>query len=402
MAQNYCSHCGSLLVDQISSCPSCGQVIKPNSNQSNKFSFTFNDFSIIVFIGSALLPILNQILLGFFLKFILKVPNNFDFTLFDSIEYLINFSVTIIFFIYLFAFSVFKQIKYPRGNYVDFTLKILIFSIIGSFIALIFNNFFLNPFINSLLSHSDSGHIILFIFKPFDLIIYLISYGVFLGISFALMSVFVLQLKEIQFSLKNFLPDRSSIWFILIGLLIGLAPNFVYPIFENFYRHATFIISFFLFYSYEFLMIVFIPLILAIVSFKIINFPLFKQIPINIIIIFLSVLFSSILVVVLFNSQNSALPGTQTPFLNSLIFFISSNLSTAFESTVNVFALIFLIQVIVLKQPLGQYKHNLDASNSIFNIKNPFRKRTTNTKASINIDSSLEKLESIIRENSED
>ena len=88
-------------------------------------------------------------------------------------------------------------------------------------------------------------------------------------------------------------------------------------------------------------------------------------------------------------------------FVNAVIYYILRFLLSCLTFTVNFFTCLFLIKKSTSKPFYEETEQYSKVSKFDFTFKNPFKRRSTNKTSSFNIEPSLKKTESIIKEDSE-
>ena len=399
----YCSSCGSLLDKQINYCPSCGKKNDQLREFSRKLSFKFNNLLLVVLIGSMILPILNFFFIAYIEKFYSTNLSYYDYGLIFSDQNVINFVITMILFIFLIVTSSFIQIKRTTRDYTSLIVELLIFSGIGSGIGLLCNNFILTPFFNSVHGNLPSNTTLTFIQFPIsDLIIYLPVYVLTSGITFTLLTIFAFVLVKERKKSQNFsLSSEDLILLIVSGLIIGAVPILLGPLFIHYFvNQRSFILWISLYYLMNHILLFIVPLIMAIILSKI-NHISISKLPIYAIITYPFALVGGIVANVYNGTQTSLFTYYKTPVMDKLIFYILTNISGALTVVLSFFAWLFVIQMITSKTLFEETNQQYRNAKTIVSIKSLFKKRPADKKAVINIEPSLEKLESIIRENSE-
>ena len=285
-----------------------------------------------------------------------------------------------------------RSLKITKKDFKIFLLEILLLCEIGTVIALVFNNFLLSPFINSLGNQNSS----ITYYNLTDVFIYFSINTAINGISFTLLVIFAIVLNE-QFNELINTRSVNLLWIAVIGLSIGViielyeinVPSIILGILQNNYYLYGMIIG-----SLSSFIFILIPLMFTIILIINRKNSFFKLNLIYFLLFFALILIGQISFLLFF----FPIELFQNPFIWQLIFGLLRN---SFTLSINFMVLYFLINLIILKSPaefLNEHSIHLKANFTFLTL---FKKGKPIEQSKINIETSLEKIESILKENTE-
>ena len=320
--------------------------------------------------GSILLSVFSEILFGIFFKFIPIINYGFNFFLEE-----ISLNALKITFIYFLILQYIFYSQKNKKNFKIFLLELLLLSGIGNVIAVVINNFLLIPFINSFGYHNTS---IVVPINLSNLIIYNAINIIIVTISFNSMVIFTLDFNKNE-TLSSNLSAVNPVLIAVIGLFTGLIVEPLNSLFTS-------ILSGFIY--------ILVPLIFAIIlitikknSFLISNLMYYS--------IIFTFIFMGQITFILFFYPNDFSQSSILMIITAIIF------NNSFDLTVNFFAFYFLIKFIILNTPFELLNEQSTHPKVNFTLPNIFKKRKASEYSTFNIEPSLEKIESILKENNE-
>lgn len=398
----YCPNCGHKTQHSNDICQYCGHKYKLISDKSASENPNFKKVLIFFMMGIIVYKSLNNLVSNFVL---LSLLNSHQSLFFNDFPNFFAFITEIAFFFFLVKLLNIYDIKLSKSNLKNCLLQILIFAGISSGTSILIANYLLYPFVNSF--NPNSGVLTFYnpIISPNELITYLLGALPFDCLSFLLLFLFALVLKNRTKSKYNQAHQKVYFEFLLITFILGIFSLITFTG-VNSLRYASFIlrngIIYFLFIEliFGFSMII-IPSILAIISSKFLHFPITESILFNFIFIFAFTLsFSLIGLMGLYHNElRYVFPGQSILVL--FLYLGIYNSQVTLNLAIYFFSLIYLIQIYNPKILFKDSNQQTSKIKSIFNLKNLFQKKNNRILEKINIDKSLETIEQILNENSE-